>query len=211
MDDSNSQSLQDIFVLLMTNNKKNGYFLEIGSNDPIVINNTYLLENKYNWKGVMVEYNSIYKSFYVEKRPNSIHVIQDATQVNYLEHIATFPKDIDYLQIDLEVDNRSTLDTLELLDRTVFDTYRFATVTFEHDIYRGDFFDTRKRSREIFQNRGYILMFPDVQEKTSSLKYEDWYVHPELVDKERLQALKQTVSMNCTDIIKNIHTYYQDL
>jgi hypothetical protein len=199
MSGSNSQACQDLFVLSVLNNKKNGYFLEIGSNEPISINNTYLLESQYDWKGIMVEYNSVYKPMYVEKRPNSIHVIQDATTVDYLKHLAPFPKDMDYLQVDLEVDNRSTLTTLELLDKTVFDTYRFATVTFEHDIYRGDYFNTRERSREIFQNRGYVLMFPDV--KLSSCSFEDWYVHPELVDMKRLLPLRQTEPMESLYII----------
>ena len=38
------QAQQDKFVLNVLNEKKNGYFLEIGSNHPININNTYLLE-----------------------------------------------------------------------------------------------------------------------------------------------------------------------
>jgi len=202
MSGSNSQACQDLFVLSMLNNKKNGYFLEIGSHDPISINNTYLLETQYDWKGIMVEYDPIYKPMYVEKRPNSIHVIQDATTVDYMEKLISFPNDMDYLQIDLEVDNRSTLTTLELLDNTVFDTYRFATVTFEHDIYRGDHFNTRARSREIFQNRGYILMFPDVQ--SNSCTFEDWYVHPELVDMKRILPLRKTDSMDCSSIADHL-------
>ena len=35
--------------------------------------------------------------------------------------------------IDLDVNNRSTLDTLVILNETVFDKYRFATITFEKD------------------------------------------------------------------------------
>lgn len=200
--ETKSQACQDLFVLSMLNNKKNGYFLEIGSHDPISNNNTYLFETQYDWKGIMVEYNPVYEPMYVEKRPNSIHVIQDATTVDYMEKLSSFPKDMDYLQIDLEVDNRSTLTTLELLDNTVFDTYRFATVTFEHDIYRGDYFNTRDRSREIFQNRGYILMFPDVQ--SNSYAFEDWYVHPDLVDMERLLPLRKTDSMDCSSIVDHL-------
>ena len=202
MSGSNSQACQDLFVLSMLNNKKNGYFLEIGSHDPISNNNTYLFETQYDWKGIMVEYNPVYKPMYTEKRPNSIHVIQDATTVDYMEKLRSFPKDMDYLQIDLEVDNRSTLTTLELLDSTVFDTYRFATVTFEHDIYRGDYFNTRERSREIFQKRGYILMFPDV--KSNSYPFEDWYVHPDLVDMERILPLRKTETMDCENVIAHL-------
>ena len=38
----NGQAEQDKFVLNMLKNKKNGFFLEIGSHDPVQINNTYI-------------------------------------------------------------------------------------------------------------------------------------------------------------------------
>ena len=59
MDDTvlnyNSQAHQDEFVLKILNYKKNGYFLEIGSCHPILVSNSYILENGYNWDGLMVE------------------------------------------------------------------------------------------------------------------------------------------------------------
>lgn len=181
---TNSQASQDLFVLAMTKYRQNGYFLEIGANDPIVHNNTYLLEHHFDWKGLMVEYDSSFETAYIKHRPNSKYVIGDARNVNYLELLKDFPKNIDYLQIDLDVDNKSTLDTLELLNNTVLSDYKFATVTFEHDKYRGDYYNTRQRSREIFASRGYKLVFPDVsvfwQGKESP--FEDWYIHPDLVD-----------------------------
>ena len=47
-----SQSMQDIFVLSMLDGKKNGVYVEIGADQPRVINNTYLLENNFDWSGV---------------------------------------------------------------------------------------------------------------------------------------------------------------
>ena len=180
-----SQSLQDYFVLKMTNYKYTGTFLEIGSNHPIINNNTYLLRHFYNWKGVMVEYDKSFEILYRNDSKKPYYIINDARNIDYKDVLDTyrFPKCIDYLQIDLDVDNRSTLDTLELLNNTVFDTYTFATVTFEHDIYRGDFFNTREKSRNIFKNRGYILMFPDVSTffEGRDCQFEDWYIHPSLV------------------------------
>jgi hypothetical protein len=170
-----SQAGQEQFVMNTLHNKRNGFFLEIGSNHPININNTYKLEKEYGWDGLMVEYDPSYESLYKIHR-TSKYIIQDATTINYLELFQryNFPKDMDYLQIDLEVDNRSTLSTLELLDKTLFREYKFATVTFEHDIYRGNYFDTRKKSRDIFEKNGYILVFPDVE--NDGYKFEDWYV-----------------------------------
>lgn len=55
-----SQCHQDVWVLYETNYKKNGYFVDFGGTDGVTINNTYLLETKYDWKGIIAEPNSIY-------------------------------------------------------------------------------------------------------------------------------------------------------
>ena len=60
----NSQVGQDKFVLSVLKNKKNGYFIEIGSNDPKLINNTFILEKDFNWSGIMVEYDGKWYSCY---------------------------------------------------------------------------------------------------------------------------------------------------
>ena len=153
------QSKQDEFVIKMLNYKINGYFLEIGSNHPININNTYKLEKEYLWKGIMVEYDKIFEPLYKTHR-SSHYIIQDATSINYEDLFIkyNFPKNLDYLQIDLEVSNNSTLKTLELLDKTIMQNYTFNVVTFEHDIYSGNYFDTRNKSREIFSRNNYTLV-----------------------------------------------------
>lgn len=201
----NGQVLQDKFVVSVLKNKQNGYFLEIGSNHPKVINNTYVLEKELNWKGIMVEYDKNWISHYNLERPNSIYVINDATQINYNQLLKqnNAPKNIDYLQIDLEVCNRSTLTTLELLNNNVFNEYKFATVTFEHDIYDGDRFNTRLESREIFLNRGYILVFPDV--RNGQHAFEDWYIHPDLVDMDYINKIKTDQSLDYHDIMNRLN------
>jgi hypothetical protein len=178
---SYSQAGQDLFVLEMLNGKRGGYFLEIGANSATLNSNTYILEEDFGWQGLMIEYEAKYQREYLENRKNSSHIIADARTVPYrsLLKAKNWPINIDYLQIDLDVDNRSTLDVLEKMDRTVFPEYKFATITFEHDFYRGDFFETRKVSREIFARNGYKLLFPDVFH--IGRDFEDWYVCPDLV------------------------------
>ncbi len=208
-----SQACQDKFIINILKGQKNMKYLEIGSNHPININNTYILEKKYDWKGIMVEYDKSFLELYKEHRPNSIYILEDATKIDYKNAFETYnmPTDMGYLQIDLEVNNRSTLTTLEKLDNEIFDNHKFAIVTFEHDIYTGDWYDTRISSREIFKKRGYISVFNDV----SCLKrvFEDWYVHPDLVDMNYVNNLINnnikkyipnditTKTINCEDII----------
>ena len=69
---SQSQLGQDLEVLKFYNNKENGFFVEIGASDGIIISNTYLLETQYKWKGICCE--PIPSSFekLLKNRPNSI-------------------------------------------------------------------------------------------------------------------------------------------
>jgi hypothetical protein len=149
----------------------------------------------------MIDNDQRWLSLYKSERPNSSYVINDATLINYDELLKTHnaPNNIDYLQIDLEVSNRSTLTTLELLNNTIFNEYKFASVTFEHDIYDGDRFNTRLLSREIFLNRGYILVFPDV--RNGPHPFEDWYIHPDLVNINYINKIKTVYSLDYHDII----------
>jgi hypothetical protein len=200
-----SQAFQDLFVISMTKQKRGGFFVEIGSNHPKMDNNTYILETVFDWKGLMVEYDKQYGELYKIHRPKSIHELKDARMVDYRGILDNngFPSNIDYLQIDLDVDNRSTLDTLYLLDQTCFDKYKFATITFEHDIYRGDYFNTRQLSREIFKKRGYELVFPDVSlfNLGQFCVFEDWYVHPLLVDMDFVNSIRSDFSLKA-DVIR---------
>ena len=194
----NSQAGQDKFVLNILDFKKNGYFLEIGSWEPQQINNTFILEKEFNWKGIMIEYEPQFYTKYIKHRPNSIPIIADATLINYTHLFQHYnvPKNLDYLQIDLDVKNSSTLRTLQKLDKEVMDKYKFATITFEHDICKGDFFDTRKLSREIFKKRGYVLVFEDIDCKDGQWPFEDWYVHPDLVDINYIEKLQSKNNKN---------------
>jgi FkbM family methyltransferase len=67
-----SQLGQDINVLKFYKYKHNGFFIEIGASDGIILSNTYLLEKEYNWKGICVE--PIPSNFekLVKNRPQSI-------------------------------------------------------------------------------------------------------------------------------------------
>ena len=80
---SYSQACQDVFVTYMLKYKECGSFVEIGSNHPINGNNTYVLETKFGWKGLMVEYDTQYGELYMNERPNSIHQLKDARLVDY--------------------------------------------------------------------------------------------------------------------------------
>ena len=178
------QAGQDQFVTEMTRFKTNGFFLEIGGFDPIDGSNGYVLETPLNWKGILVEMNQQWLPRYKLIRPKTRPIMCDATQIGYLKELEQdhFPPTVDYLQIDLDADNRSTLTTVEKIERELMPTYTFGVVTFEHDFYRGDFYDTRHVSRMIFARRGYIRLFSDVA--LTGMPFEDWYAHPYIIDRQ---------------------------
>lgn len=199
------QAGQDSFVQWVLQKKRNGTFLEIGSNDPIEINNSYVLESEYGWRGIMVEYDSRYLKNYLQHRPTAIHIMEDATQVDYLEYLeqlAPPEKCVDYLQIDLEVSNDSTMGALNQVEKTMQAGYKYAVVTFETDVYQDVSNNTRERSRQVFEQHGYCRVFADV--KNDGLPYEDWYVHPDLVDMERIDRVRTEESMEWRDILKRL-------
>jgi hypothetical protein len=205
MDIFNGQAGQDQFIVSILKEKRNGYFLEIGSNHPKEINNTYVLEKKYDWNGLMVEYDSKWEPLYKTHR-TSYYTINDATKVDYksLFEKYNFPKNMDYLQIDLEADNGSTINVLELLNNTIFQEYKFNCVTFEHDIYRGDFYNTRNRSRKIFEDNGYIRIFGDICDETGFYKFEDWYVNPDFIDIDYINSVKSEGPIFWKDAVNKV-------
>lgn len=62
-----SQCGQDMFIDFLFGNKKEGFFLDIGGNDPVKINNTFFFERK-GWSGIAFEPLEKYQAKWIEKR-----------------------------------------------------------------------------------------------------------------------------------------------
>ncbi len=196
--DYNGQAFADKFVLNCTGFKRGGYFLELGSREAKSNNNSYILEKEFGWKGVMVDRVNDHKESYESTRPNSIAIIEDATQIDYKKVFEdnNFPSELDFWQLDLEVRDNTALSTLIKINQDILDLYKFSTVTMEHDIYTGfeNAVATRNKSREILESRGYYCVFKDIldpPEVCVDYPYEDWWVHPDLVDMEYVKYLQE--------------------
>ena len=171
-----SKHFQDMFVLACTNGKRNGTYLEIGSGDPFIHNNTALLETEYNWKGISIEWSAHLAYDFAQKRNNTI-INANALEVDFEDLLVKHCMEttIDFLQIDTDE------TSIEILRRMPFDRFKFNVIQFEHDAYRLDD-DIRQESRRILESKGYEIVCrnlcfrPDVE-------YEDWYVHKSIADK----------------------------
>ncbi len=53
--ESQAQLWQDLFVLHELNFKRNGFFVEFGATNGMTLSNTYLLEKKFGWNGILAE------------------------------------------------------------------------------------------------------------------------------------------------------------
>ena len=59
---------QDIFVLFITDSKRDGWFVEFGAMDGLRASNTLLLEREYGWSGIMSEPNPRYNTNLAKNR-----------------------------------------------------------------------------------------------------------------------------------------------
>ncbi len=176
---SNSQAGQDLFVLAMLKGKTAGTYLEIGCHDPVYSSNTVAMERDFGWRGVSIDIQSV-----VVQRFNSLRVNQavecDATQADYaflLKQAGILETDIDYASVDCD----PARNTYAALKRLPLDTHRFAVITYEHDAYASGP-EFKFRSREFLESRGYHLVVSNVSASGLNTDFEDWWVHPSLVD-----------------------------
>lgn len=178
---SHSQSGQESFVLAMLEYKGNGTYLEVGAWDGIDLSNTFLLEKKYGWKGIAIDINEDYVDRYNKKRKNlCLHADALATDYKDLLNKFNFPDVIDYLQLDIE----PAENTFNCLRNIPLDSYKFRTITFEHDLYASAANLTFKNQAfEYLTAYGYKRVASNVQNQGNP--YEDWYVYPALIDSSK--------------------------
>lgn len=179
-----SQVMQDMFILTMLNGKKSGTYLEIGSGHGFNGSNTALLDTKFGWNGISIDYNTNYIDSFKDR--NSIHLVKDALSIDYSELLLknNLPKNIDYLQLDCDPNDV----TYNSLLKIPFDEYKFAVITYEHDSYVKNN-NYRDLSREYLISKGYELVVDNVA-PDRLCSFEDWWVHPDLVSRDIIDKFK---------------------
>lgn len=174
---SKSSGLQESFAISMTQEKKNGFYVELGSADPYDESNTWLLESEFEWRGLALEIDKeLAKKYNLSDRWNKC-INADALTFDYLSYFRDhdFPKTIDFLQIDIDGhDNGKCLLALLALPML---QYRFSVIIIEHDLSQNyKRASMRDAQREILSSLGYKLIGQTLG--------EDWWIDPQSVKDE---------------------------
>lgn len=177
---SENQANQEEYVLNVLNEKRNGFYVEIGVGHWKTISNTYLLETQYDWKGVGLEINQYHSEQYNKNRINPC-INTDATTFNYVKYFESnsFPKQIDYLQLDIDPPEI----TLNCLKNLPLKDYRFTVITFEHDLFQNKEknLSIKIEAQEILKSYGYFMTVENIVCEHMYFPFEDWWVDPTII------------------------------
>lgn len=137
---SKSQLGQDINVVNFYKEKPNGFFIEIGANDGVLLSNTFLLEKHYGWTGICAEpIPSSYKKLVINREnskccdsavysESGLVLVFDISKVNDLlsgisVDIDCHKKTVDSNKTSIHVNTISLLDLLKKYDAPKFIEY----------------------------------------------------------------------------------------
>lgn len=179
---SYSKEHQDLFVLAVTNSKRNGTYFEVGSGNPVSGSNTYLLETEFGWTGVSLEIVDEDVRKFKKIRKNKCFCLDaantDLTDVIFKNKLGNH---IDFLQLDID----PYFNTFKALNNINFDKVSFSVVTYEHDAYKGGTKE-REASRSILMSKGYSIVMADVcfRREYGNSAFEDWYINEKYMTSE---------------------------
>lgn len=179
---SSSQAGQDLFVWVMTQHKNDGFFLDIGCNDPMVHSNSYGLEQS-GWSGLLVD---VVGGCETRRSP---FIKCDAAHPNerLLFHYSQMPDVVDFISVDVDENLPPVLQAVP------FSKHVFRVVVVETDYYlRGE--HPRWASRALLSALGYTLVCGDVKivppGMDSPQPFEDWWIWPELINPALVKKYK---------------------
>lgn len=200
---SYSQLRQDIFVLNETNFKKRGFFIEFGAANGVSNSNTFLLEKKFNWKGILVE---PAKKFYKElKKKRNCYIenkIVYKDSKSKLMFYETYNPELssinlnnkynrDFVQSKYELETISLNDLLKkynmpkIIDYLSIDTegseydilsnFNFEEFKFKIITCEHNFGPNRKKIFNLLLKNNYTRKFSEISQ------FDDWYINKSII------------------------------
>lgn len=192
------QARQDEFVAAVLDEMRGGTFVDIGAGHPVDGSNTYALEKRYAWNGILCDIEHA-PALRVMRDPINT-VIANAFDPSMTAHIHALALPnagrIEYLSLDIE----PPIDTLRALVTLPLDAVRFSVITCEHDYYRMPA-SIKYAMAGILEGYGYVRVAEDVTmlaegdgEKLFAVPVEDWWVDPRVIDVRKARALAREVN-----------------
>jgi hypothetical protein len=187
---SYSQAGQDRFAYLLSGQKRDGTFLEVGAYDGYAVSNTLGLE-EIGWTGFLLDI----QCFPSIARRKAKFCCCDAAAADWSALLADwFPsRYVDYLSLDVDEATTTVLAKI-LKSETVF-----GIITIEHDKYRlGPAGQTIQR--DLFLASGYDLVCSDVIVDSPPFhgEFEDWYCHKDRIPKDRRDRYRCNAQLGTT-------------
>lgn len=172
--ESRSQILQDLWVSFELEGLRDGFFVEFGATNGLKNSNTYLLEHKYHWKGILAEPNPFWHAQLHENRQGdnvaidhrcvssatgkTVEFLTTDTADPELSGIAEFA-DGDHFSAVRSSGKSLQIETISLQDLlaqhrapSVIDYLSIDTEGSEYDILSNFDFSTRSRLISVEQN-----------------------------------------------------------
>lgn len=198
---SKAQLQQDLFVLMYLNFKQKGYFVEFGATNGISLSNTWLLENKFGWSGILAEPAHIWHEALLKNRKSTVEKrcvwisTGEKLQFREAESISTlqgFGEDDAHATLRkkgkvYEVETISLLDLLKeskapkLIDYLSIDTegsefeileaFDFKQYSFRVISVEHNYTSMRDQIFELLTKNGYQRIHPEIS------LFDDWYVY----------------------------------
>lgn len=131
-----SQCGQDYIVNFLFGGKRDGFFLDIGGNDPIMINNTYYFE-QLGWSGLAFEPLKKYVDKWKERKTECIQIALGNSE----EEIEFVEAKKDYLsrRLDGKLIETVNLDEAEIIEKYVVKQRKLSDVLNERGIHNIDY------------------------------------------------------------------------
>lgn len=196
-----SDARQDEFAFLVSKQKKDGTFLDIGSCDAKISNNTFALAAK-GWQGICVEIEVGYKQSYLNRK-NTTLISSDALKLNWSTILESVFGENDLTYLSVDIDEKS----YDFIRSFPFKIKKPTIITIEHDKYLyGSLYQDKQRN--FLSNEGYILLFGDIFVHQKGFKgklssFEDWWVSEDYLTQDDIKEL-QACNLYLFEAIKKL-------
>ena len=201
MSESSSQLRQDLFCLIVNGWKESGYFVDFGATNGKHLSNSWILEHKYKWTGIVAEPNPLYHEELKKNRQAEIELAciwdKSGELLDFID-AGELSKNMDVDVLDnhkrygkvLHVNSISLNDLLDkyhapsYIDYLSIDTegseyrilkaFNFERYTFRCITVEHNQTKNRDLILKLLSEKGYRRVLTDFS------AFDDWYVHRSL-------------------------------